>query len=44
MKKFMDVSLILTLRERYAKSHDLPESSLPESAIAIFAIIIALYF
>ena len=44
VKKFMDVSLILTLRERYAKSHDLPASSLSDGTIAIFALIIALYF
>lgn len=44
VKKVMDVSLILTLRERYAKSHDLPASSLSDGTIAIFALIIALYF
>jgi predicted ATPase len=44
VKKFMDVSLILTLRERYAKSYDLPASSLSDGTIAIFALIIALYF
>ncbi|MFA6224824.1 MAG: AAA family ATPase [Methanoregula sp.] len=44
VKKFMDVSLILTLRERYAKSYDLPASSLSDGTIAIFALIVALYF
>nr|WP_321351326.1 AAA family ATPase [uncultured Methanoregula sp.] len=44
VRKFMDVSLILTLRERYAKSTDLPASSLSDGTIAIFAMIIALYF
>ncbi len=44
VQKFMDVSLILTLRERYAKSHVLPASSLSDGTITIFALIIALYF
>jgi predicted ATPase len=44
VRKFMDVSLILTLRERYAKSQDLPASSLSDGTITIFALIIALYF
>jgi predicted ATPase len=44
VRKFMDVSLILTLRERYAKSRDLPASSLSDGTIMIFALIIALYF
>jgi predicted ATPase len=44
VKKFMDVSFILTLRERYVKSYDLPASSLSDGTIAIFAMIIALYF
>jgi len=44
VQKFMDVSLILTMRERYTKSHDLPASSLSDGTIAIFAMIIALYF
>jgi predicted ATPase len=44
VRKFMDVSLILTMRERYAKSRDLPASSLSDGTIAIFAMIIALYF
>lgn len=44
VQKFMDVSLILTLRERYAKSRDLPASSLSDGTIMIFALIIALYF
>jgi len=44
VQKFMDVSLILTLRERYAKDQDLPASSLSDGTIIIFALIIALYF
>lgn len=44
VQKFMDVSLILTLRERYAKDQDLPASSLSDGTIVIFALIIALYF
>jgi len=44
VQKFMDVSLILTLRERYAKERDLPASSLSDGTIIIFALIIALYF
>jgi len=44
VQKVMDVSLILTLRERYAKSRDLPASSLSDGTITIFALIIVLYF
>lgn len=44
VQKFMDISLILTLRERYAKSRDLPASSLSDGTITIFAMIVALYF
>ena len=44
VQKFMDVSLILTLRERYAKSHDLPASFMSDGTITIFALIIVLYF
>jgi energy-coupling factor transporter ATP-binding protein EcfA2 len=44
VQKFMDISLILTMRERYMKSKDLPASSLSDGTIAIFAMIIALYF
>ncbi|MEN6443335.1 MAG: AAA family ATPase [Methanoregula sp.] len=44
VKKFMDVSLMMTLRERYAKSLDLPASSLSDGTITIFALIIVLYF
>jgi predicted ATPase len=44
VQKFMDVSLILTMRERYTKSRDLPAASLSDGTIAIFAMIIALYF
>jgi predicted ATPase len=44
VQKFMDVSLVLTMRERYTKSRDLPASSLSDGTITIFAMIIALYF
>jgi len=44
VQKFMDVSLILTLRERYAKQQDLPASSLSDGTITIFALIVVLYF
>ncbi|MGB7789073.1 AAA family ATPase [Methanoregula sp.] len=44
VQKFMDVSLILTLRERYAKGRDLPAFSLSDGTITIFGLIIALYF
>ncbi|MDD1704834.1 MAG: AAA family ATPase [Methanoregula sp.] len=44
VQKFMDVSFILTLRERYAKEQSLPASSLSDGTITIFALIIALYF
>jgi predicted ATPase len=44
VQKYMDLSLILTMRERYTKSRDLPASSLSDGTIAIFAMIIALYF
>ena len=44
VKKFMDVSFILTLKERYVRSYELPASSLSDGTIAIFAMIIALYF
>jgi predicted ATPase len=44
VQKYMDISLVLTMRERYAKSRDLPASSLSDGTIAIFAMIIALYF
>jgi len=44
VQKFMDISLILTMRERYAQSRDLPASSLSDGTITIFAMIIALYF
>jgi predicted ATPase len=40
----MDVSLILTLREKYAKQQDLPASSLSDGTITIFALIVVLYF
>jgi hypothetical protein len=44
VEKFMDISLVLTLRERYAKNHDLPSPSLSEGTMTIFALIIVLYF
>lgn len=44
VEKFMDMSLVMTLRERYAKSLNLPASSLSDGTIMIFALIIALYF
>jgi predicted ATPase len=44
VKKFMDISLILTLRERYAKNHELPSTSLSDGTMTIFALIIVLYF
>jgi predicted ATPase len=44
VRKFMDISLILTLRERYTGSRDLPASSLSDGTIIIFALIAALYF
>lgn len=44
VQKFMDVSLILTLRERYAKNQVLPASSLSDGTITIFALIVVLYF
>jgi predicted ATPase len=42
--KFMDISLVITLREKYAKNHDLPSPSLSDGTLTIFALIIALYF
>ena len=42
--KFMDISLVLTLREKYSKNHDLPSPSLSDGTLTIFALIIALYF
>jgi predicted ATPase len=44
IEKFMDISLILTLRERYAGNHVLPAASLSDGTMTIFALIIALYF
>ena len=44
VQKFMDVSLILTLRERYAEQQDLPASSLSDGTITVFALIVVLYF
>ena len=44
VEKFMDVSLVLTLRERYARTKNLPASSISDGTITIFAFIIALYF
>jgi len=44
VEKFMDISLVLTLRERYAKNHDLPSPSLSDGTLTVFALIIALYY
>ncbi len=40
----MDISLVLTLREKYTKNHDLPSPSLSDGTMMIFALIVALYF
>ena len=44
VEKFMNISLILTLRERYARNHVLPATSLSDGTMTILALIIALYF
>jgi len=44
VEKFMDISLVLTLREKYAKNLNLPSPSLSDGTLTIFALIIALYF
>jgi predicted ATPase len=44
VEKFMDISLVLTLREKYSRHHDLPSPSLSDGTMTIFALIIALYF
>ncbi len=44
VEKFMDISLVLTLREKYSKNHDLPSPSLSDGTMTVFALIIALYF
>jgi predicted ATPase len=44
VQKSMDVSLTLSLRERYAKGRDLPAFSLSDGTIILFGLIIALYF
>jgi predicted ATPase len=44
VEKFMDISLILTLREKYSKNHNFPSPSLSDGTLTIFALIIALYF
>jgi len=44
VEKFMDISLVLTLREKYTKNHDFPSPSLSDGTMTIFALIIALYF
>ena len=44
VEKFMDISLILTLRERYAANRVLPAPSLSDGTMTIFALIIAVYF
>ena len=44
VEKFMDISLILTLREKYAKNLNLPSPSISDGTLTIFALIIVLYF
>ncbi|MEN6609469.1 MAG: AAA family ATPase [Methanoregulaceae archaeon] len=44
VKKSMDVSWVLTLRERYAKEYDLPAFALSDGTLSIFMLIIILYF
>jgi hypothetical protein len=44
VEKFTDISLVLMLREKYAKNHDLPASSLSDGTLTIFALIVMLYF
>jgi hypothetical protein len=44
VEKFMDISLVLTLREKYSKNYDLPSPSLSDGTMMIFALIVALYF
>jgi predicted ATPase len=44
VEKFMDISLVLTLREKYSQNHNLPSPSLSDGTLTIFALIIALYF
>ena len=44
VEKFMDISLVLMLREKYSKNHDLPSPSLSDGTMMIFALIVALYF
>ena len=44
VEKFMDISLVLTLREKYTKNNDLPSPSLSDGTITVFALIVALYF
>ncbi|MDD1695531.1 MAG: AAA family ATPase [Methanoregula sp.] len=44
VEKFMDISLVLTLRERYARNRVFPAPSLSDGTMTIFALIIAIYF
>lgn len=44
VKKSMNVSWVLTLRERYAREYDLPAFTLSDGTISIFMLIIILYF
>jgi predicted ATPase len=44
VEKFMDISLVLTIREKYTRNHDLPSPSLSDGTMTMFALIIALYF
>jgi predicted ATPase len=44
VKKSMEISWVLTLRERYAKEYEVPAFALSEGTISIFMLIIILYF
>ncbi len=44
VKKSMDISWVITLRERYAKEYELPAFALSDGTISIFMLIIILYF
>lgn len=44
VEKFMDISLVLTLREKYTRNHALPSPSLSDGTMTMFALIVALYF
>ena len=44
VEKFLDISLVVTISERYAKNHSIPSPSLSDGTMMIFALIIVLYF